>query len=152
VPFQLVLDDREAGIIGFVGSRAGGGRRVVTRIEDRWYLGRPTGSAALGVTAFVEGGKLWAGDTPFGVTTPLAASAGVGLLAAVPPRSQRLWRLDVAARLTDDPHASRWEVRLTNRDRTRERFGEPPDITRSRMRSVPTNLFVWPSGWGLQRQ
>lgn len=151
VPFQLVLDDREAGIIGFRGSRSGGGRRIVARIEDRVYFGRVTGSAALGATAFVEGGKLWASDAPFGVTTPTLASVGIGLLAAVPPRSQRLWRMEIASRLTADPRAGRFEFRLTNRDRTRELLRESPDITRSRVRSVPTNLFVWPAGWG-QRQ
>lgn len=152
VPFQLVLDDNEAGVIAFSGSRAGGGRRVIGRVEDRWYIGRPSGSVAVGAAMFVEAGKLWAGDVPFGVTTPVAVSAGIGLLAAVPPRSQRLWRLDLAARLTDDPHAGKWELRFTNRDRTRELLAEPPDVTRSRMRSVPTNLFVWPRGWALQRQ
>ncbi len=151
VPFQLVLDDREAGVIGYRGSRLGGGRRVVGRIEDRIYIGRVSGTAALGAAFFLEGGKLWAGDAPFGVTTPTAASVGFGLLAAVPPRSQRLWRLDFATRLTDDPHAGRFEISLTNRDRTRELLREAPDVSRSRVRSVPTNLFVWPAGWG-QRQ
>jgi hypothetical protein len=146
VPFQLVLDDTEAGVIGFRGSRSAGARRVVGRLEDRWYLGRPTGSAAVGAALFVEAGKLWAGSAPYGITTPTAASAGIGILAAVPPRSQRMWRLDIASRLTPDPHAGRFEIRLSSNDGTRELRAEPPDVTRSRMRSVPRNLLIWPEG------
>lgn len=152
VPFQLVLDDREAGVIGFRGSRKAGGQRVVARLEERVSLGHPFESVALGAAAFVEGGRLWAGDAAYGVGTNTIGSVGVGLLAAVPPRSQRMWRLDIARRLTPDAHAARYEVRFTNRDRTRDLLGEAPDITRSRARAVPANLFVWPNGWALQRR
>lgn len=152
VPFQLVLGDREAGVIGFLGSRVGGGKRVVGRLEDRVYLGRVTGSSSVGASAFVEAGKVWAGDVPFGVTSPVAASVGVGLLAAVPPRSQRLWRLEAAVRVSQDADAGRLEFRFTNQDRARALLNEPPDVTRSRLRSVPTNMFVWPRGWLLDRR
>jgi hypothetical protein len=57
-----------------------------------------------------------------------------------------MWRLDIASRLTPDPHAGRFEIRLSSNDGTRELRAEPPDVTRSRMRSVPRNLLIWPEG------
>ena len=44
-------------------------------------------------------GKIWAGDAPFGVTSPLRANVGVGLRGAFPPGSRQTFRLDVGVPL-----------------------------------------------------
>jgi hypothetical protein len=143
VPFQLTLGDDEGGVRGFGGSRLAGGRRLVARAEERWYLGRPFGLSDLGVAIYADAGKLWAGDAPFGTTTGATTGVGFGILGAVPPRSRRTWRVDIAFPVTKDPDA-KWEVRATMRDFTRNFWREPRDVRRSRERSVPTSIFSWP--------
>src|SRR5206468_3773619 len=69
-PFNFTLGDPDGGVRGFAGSDIPGGRRFVTRLEDRQYLGRPFNLADIGVGVFADAGRLWAGDIPFGVNTP----------------------------------------------------------------------------------
>lgn len=145
VPVQLQLDDRDGGIRGFRGADVGGASRLVGRLEDRWYLGRIKGAWAVGVAPFADVGRMWAGDVPFGYTTPLHASVGVALLAAVPPSSQRGWRLEIARALTREVGTHGIAVRLVTTNANRAyRMYEPRDIARSRSRTVPTDVFVWP--------
>lgn len=144
VPFQLTLADETGGVRGFRRSQAGGSQRVVARLEDHWLLGQAFDFADYGLALFGDAGKLWAGDAPFGVTTPVRYSVGVGFLAAVPPHSKRLWRLDVAVPLNPDAHTRGVEIRLTNADRTRAFWQEPLDVARVRERSVPRSIFQWP--------
>ena len=143
-PFQLTLDDRDAGVRGYRNSRAGGGARAVWRLEDRWYAGRVRNLASVAVAPFADVGRLWAGDVPYGVTTAPAASVGVALLAAVPPASQVTWRLEVARRLTPDAFARGWEARVVVRDVGRQFWREARDVARSRPTALPTSLFTWP--------
>ena len=143
VPFQLALGDHEGGVRGYGGSRVAGGRRLVARAEERWYLGRPFALTDLGVAVYGDAGKIWEGDAPFGVTTAPKIGVGFGLIGAVPPRSRRTWRLDVAMPVSPDPDA-KWEFRATIRDFTRNFWREPRDVRRSRERSVPTSIFSWP--------
>lgn len=143
-PFQLTLDDRDAGVRGFRQSREAGGARAVWRLEDRWYLGRVRNVVSLAVAPFTDVGRLWAGDVPYGRTTAPSASFGVALLAAVPPASQVTWRLEVARRLTTDPFARGWDVRVVIRDVGRQFWREPRDVARSRPVALPTSLFTWP--------
>lgn len=143
-PFQLTLDDRDAGIRGFRSSRAAGGARAVWRLEDRWYVGRVRNLASLAVAPFSDVGRLWTGDVPYGRTTPLHASIGVALLAAVPPASQVTWRLEVARRVTADPFARGWEARVVVRDVGRQFWREPREVARSRPVALPASLFTWP--------
>jgi hypothetical protein len=142
-PFQLTLGDTRGGLRGYDPARFPGARRGVLRGEQRWLLSNVGGNADLGGGFFAEAGRMWAGDAPFGVTTPLEASLGTSLLAAVPPHSQRMWRLDVAFPLTHNAGRS-VELRLTNDDRTRLFWREPNDLQRSRERSLPTGIFSWP--------
>lgn len=142
IPFQLTFADRDGGIRGFRKSDVGGARRIVWRAEDRVLLGRYKEAASYGVAGFVEAGKIWAGDSPFGVNTPVHASVGVSVLAAAPPQSRRMWRLDLAFPVKGD--ARRVEVRVTSLDLTRTFRVEPRDIYNSRERSVPSNVFNWP--------
>jgi len=98
---------------------------------------------ALAVAAFAEAGKIWAGDSPFGVNTPVYASAGVSLLAASPPQSRRTVRVDFAFPVRGQ-RTRRMEVRIVVTDFTRTFRLEPRDVTNSRERSVPATVFSWP--------
>jgi hypothetical protein len=77
------------------------------------------------------------------VTTPWRGAVGVSLLAALPPRSRRLWRLDFAMPVGGDPRGQ-FELRLSNNDRTRVFWNEPRDVTYGRERTTPGSLFTWP--------
>ncbi|HUF26892.1 MAG TPA: hypothetical protein VMM18_07930 [Gemmatimonadaceae bacterium] len=141
-PFQLTLGDRDGGVRGHGGSPAGGARRVVVRIEERWRLGRPLALADVGVAMFADGGRLWAGDAMFGVSTEPRFGVGAGLLLAVPPQSRHLWRLDIAVPV--GPHRHGVEVRLSSRDISRAFWREPSDVVRNRERILPASVFSWP--------
>jgi hypothetical protein len=142
IPFQLTFADRDGGLRGFRTSDVGGGRRLVARAEDRYLIGRYKQVATVAVAGFAEAGKLWAGDSPFGVTTPIYASAGFSILAASPPQSRRTVRVDFAFPLRGEKHGA--EVRLVVTDFTRTFRMEPRDVANSRERSVPASVFSWP--------
>lgn len=142
-PYQLTLGEPSGGVRGYRATRLPGARRGVARIENRWFLGNVRGNADAGLGFFMDAGRMWAGDAPFGLNTPVYYSLGASLFAAVPPRSQRLWRVDVAFPLVQADGA-RIDVRLTSEDRTRAFWLEPTDLVRSRERSVPSSIFTWP--------
>ncbi len=143
IPFQLTFADRDGGLRGFRSADVGGARRVVAHVEDRYLIGRYRQAATFAIAGFGEAGKIWAGDSPFGVNTPVYASAGVSLLAASPPQSRRTFRADFAFPVRG-PRGHGWEVRLTVLDLTRTFRIEPPDIFRNRERSIPSSAFNWP--------
>lgn len=143
IPFQLTFADRDGGLRGFRTAEVGGARRLVGRVEDRYLIGRYKQLATVAVAGFAEGGKLWAGDSPFGVDTPLYASTGFSILAASPPQSRRTLRVDFAFPVKGERRHN-WEVRLTASDLTRTFRTEPRDIFNSRERSVPASVFNWP--------
>lgn len=143
VPFQLTFADREGGMLGYRRGDEGGSRRLIGKFESRYYVGRLRKFASIGVGAFAQSGKIWAGDAPLGVTTPVRKTVGFSLLAAVPPRSQRLWRLDFAFPRVEGGNG-KFEVRLSSQNLTRMFWKEPGDIAVSRERSIPTSIFNWP--------
>jgi hypothetical protein len=143
IPFQLTLADRDGGPRGYRDSWLAGGRRAVFRIEDRIFTGYVKGLASVGVAPFADFAKLYRGDAPFGVTSDIQASVGFSILASVPRRSQRMWRLDFALPL-DRSHGARLRVNLISRDFTRIFWREPADVRRNRERSIPTSVFNWP--------
>ena len=143
IPFQLTFSDRDGGLRGFKGTEVGDARRLIARVEDRYLIGRYKQLATLAIAGFAEGGKLWAGDSPFGVNTPLYASTGFSILAASPPQSRRTLRADFAFPIRGEREHN-WEIRLTVRDFTRVFRVEPEDVSNSRERSVPASVFSWP--------
>jgi hypothetical protein len=143
IPFQLTFADKDGGPRGYRDSWLAGGKRAVVRLEDRYFIGHVKQFASLGVAPFLDVGKLWAGDVPFGVDSRLNASVGVSILASVPPQSQRMWRFDIALPLNRDSGA-RLRVRLFSRDYTSIFWKEPGDVNRNRERSIPTSVFNWP--------
>ena len=143
IPFQLTFADRDGGLRGFRDSDVGGGRRIVARAEDRYLVGRYKNFASVAVAGWADAGKLWAGDSPFGQTTPWSGSVGLSLLAASPPQSRRTARLDFAFPVRGR-HGHRWEIRFVASDFTRIFRVEPRDIFYNRERSVPSSVFNWP--------
>jgi hypothetical protein len=142
IPFQLTLGSAPGGVRGHRRSDEAGARRAVARFEDRWYVGQLLRRADIGVAVFGDAGRVWRGDAPYGVDTPVRYAAGVSMLVAIPPRSKRTWRLDVAVPMGADPN-SRWEARITHSVAGRD-WREPGDASRSRERSVPASVFSWP--------
>ena len=144
IPMQLSLGDRDGGIRGFVGTSVTGAARAIARVEPRVVFGPKFGLGEFGAAAFVDAGRLWAGDAPYGVSTPTQAAVGVGLLGAFPPGSRRLWRVDLAKPVTRQPGTPKFRIILDNRDLTRAFWREPGDVSNGRERSSPASRYNWP--------
>jgi hypothetical protein len=142
LPFQLALGDPDGGVRGHSDSRLAGAMRAVARVEERWTIGAPTQRCAFGLASFVDAGRVWAGDAPFGVNSRTKAGVGAGLLATVPRQSPRMFRLDLALPLQPDSRA-RWELRLSS-VYTRVFWREPGAVTRGRAGAAPSTIFGWP--------
>jgi hypothetical protein len=142
-PFQLLIGVPDGGVRGYEESRLAGGQRLVGRVEERFRLGKVSDLADAGVAFFADAGRMWAGDVPFGVTTPVKASIGFSVLGAAPIRSARMWRVDFALPLTSDAN-SRFTVKFSNVDRTQFIFREPRDVFVGRELTVPSSIFAWP--------
>jgi hypothetical protein len=142
-PFQLTLGDPRGGVRGYGDAEVGGAARLVARLEERWRVGNIRGTADAGFALFAETGRLWAGDAPYGQSTGYKPAVGIALLSAIPPRSRRIWRIDLAVPLDRDAGA-RWGFRITNEDRTRGFWIEPNDLRRNRERSGLVTAFVVP--------
>ena len=144
LPFSLKLSDPTGGVRGYGSSNTPGAQRVVVRLEDRQFVARPFRLGDLGLAAFVDAGRLWAGDIPYGVSTGTRSSVGVSVLAAVPQASARLWRVDFAFARNPDIRGRRFEVRFSSTNKTNFFMAEPSDIARTRERTVPSSVFRWP--------
>ncbi len=144
IPYNFTLSDPVGGVRGYSGSNTPGARRFVGRLDTRQYLGRPNGVADAGVGAFIDAGRLWAGDVPYGVNTSLRASVGVSLLGSVPPNSPRIWRLDLAYALNPEFGGRRFELRFGSSDLTTFFLPEPFDVQATREQTVPSSVFRWP--------
>ncbi len=144
IPVQLSLGDRDGGVRGYGGVALAGAARAVARVEPRVVFGPKFGIGEFGAAAFADAGRLWAGDAPYGVNTPIMSSVGLGLLGAFPQGSRRLWRIDIAKPLTREPGAPKFRIILDNRDLTRTFWREPRDVGNGRERSAPASLYNWP--------
>lgn len=144
LPFQLELGERRGGVRGYARSLEGGSQRLLARLEQRLDLARYRETrAAFGIAAFTDAGRVWAGDAPFGINTPVRASVGAALLAAVPARSQRTIRAEVAIPV-DRTKGAGAELRFVVREPTRGFWFEPPRIRWARLASAPEQIFQWP--------
>jgi hypothetical protein len=144
LPLQLELGERRTGLRGYARSLEAGGQRLVARVEQRAHLFRYRETrAAIGAGIFADAGRMWAGDVPFGVTTPVRISAGMAVLAAVPAQSQRTIRAELAVPF-DRGRSARPEMRFTVREPMRGFWFEPPRIRWARLSAVPEQIFQWP--------
>jgi hypothetical protein len=143
LPLQVTLSSDRNGMAAFAHARVGGAHRLITRIEERLLLGA-IDQAEFGGAAFLQAGRLWAGDAPFGVTTPVQLSAGISLLAAFPRGSKRTWRADLAVPFTHAGHPARIELRAAFGDRTRSFWHEPDEFLRAREGSLLARMLAMP--------
>jgi hypothetical protein len=145
LPLQLALGDRQGGILGYGNSSLAGARRNVVHTEMRITRAALIHGADVGVAPFGEVGTLWAGDAPYGVNAT-RSTIGIGLLAAYPSGSKRIYRVDFGIPLTrSGPGGGKIEVRFSSEDHTQTFWREPDDVTRARTGAVPSSLFAWPT-------
>jgi hemolysin activation/secretion protein len=144
LPHALSLGVGDAGLRGFRNATTVGGRRVIARLDEQLYIRTPYEFGDFGASIFADVGKLWAGDVPYGTTTPVRASLGASIRLAVPARSTKMWRLEAARPLNPEQGGNTWELRLSHRDITSFFWREPPDIDAARARAVPASVYNWP--------
>lgn len=142
-PRQLSLADRAGGPRGYRGSDEAGGRRLAIRLEERFSVGGIGRMVGIGVAGFTDFGKLWSGSVPFGTTTSLRPSVGVGVLFGVPRRSQRHYRLDVAVPLVREGDTRSWTLRLSSSAGYETFWREPGDVRRLRAGQPAGRLLAW---------
>jgi outer membrane translocation and assembly module TamA len=101
-PFQLSLGG-DLGVRGYPRERFPGGRRILISLEDRILFEGPFRNIMdLGATAFLDLGRIWPGDAPFGIDSGWRAAAGVGLRNALPSGGRRTYRIDLALPIRPD--------------------------------------------------
>jgi Omp85 superfamily domain len=146
VPFQVTLGNR-AGLRGYDRHTHAGERRVVGTLEHRAYLGWPYPRLFdLGSAVFVDAGRTWAGEGAFGESSPLQASAGVGLRLAFPPGSRQTYRLDVAIPVAPDFRAGQVQISLgVGQAVGRGVVDDDRQLRRSSRRAVSASLFSYPN-------
>ena len=121
-PFQIALGGDQS-LRGYRNDRFPGGRRVVVTLEDRLYWGWPFRELLdVGSTVFVDAGRMWAGDVPYGDDSGWRATVGAGLRLAVPAGSRTTYRIDVAMPIKPDPDARDLRLMIS--------FGEPLGLLR----------------------
>lgn len=143
LPLQLSLGNSISGLRGYNGAAIAGGRRLVIRLEQRQAALATGRLAQWGTAYFTDIGKTWSGDVPFGQTTVARASVGVGLLAAVPPKSRQTIRADLAVPVTGDA-PKHWVIRVYAMDATRFFWRDPSDLSPVRAGAPASPIFGWP--------
>lgn len=143
LPLQLSLGNSISGVRGYNGAAIAGGRRMVIRLEQRQATLATGRLAQFGTAYFTDIGKTWSGDVPFGQTTVARASVGVGLLAAVPPKSRQTIRADFAVPVTGDA-PKHWVLRVYAVDATRFFWRDPSDLSPVRAGAPASPIFGWP--------
>lgn len=137
VPFQLTIGG-ESGLRGFPDHVDPGGRRIVTTLEARSYLGWPLPQLLdLGSVAFVDAGRIWAGDVAFGRDSEVRANVGIGLRAAFPPGSRRTFRLDFGVPVTGGARGLQVTIGVGQRVGHTAPTGDPQIL-----RSTPVRPFT----------
>lgn len=142
-PAQLSFRDADGGVRGYSAATASGGERAVVRAEQRFRLSRARSRADIAAALFADAGKIWAGDAPYGVTSPVRAALGLSLLGAWPSSAKRTYRVDVAFPLNPERGGSKVEFRLSSSDRTRGFWLEPRDVASARTGATPATLLKW---------
>ncbi len=144
VPHALSLSVSNGGLRGYDNVAWVGARRLIGRWDERWFLGSPFELGDFAVSLFADGGHMWAGDLAYGESRPFHESVGASVMFALPMRSTRTWRLELAAPLQRVPGLPRWELRFSHRDLAAFFWREPADVDAARARAVPASIYNWP--------
>jgi hypothetical protein len=145
-PFQLTLGGERA-LRGWPEEALPGGRRVVFTFEDRWLAGWPFRDVAdVGTSLFADVGRVWAGETAFGVDSGWRTTVGFGIRANFPARGTDTFRIDLAFPVGEGGGLGRMQLMIG----VGEYLGLSTDITdpqfgRSRMPPVTGNLMHFPN-------
>lgn len=142
-PFQLTLGG-DRNLRGYRHDRFPGGRRFLANAEDRIYLGWPLREVVdLGATVFVDAGRMWPGDVPFGDDSGWRATAGLGLRGSFPAGGRSTFRIDVATPLNGAQRLRNFRVILSAAELLGLRTVNTPDVQliRSRNEGVEGVLF-----------
>jgi hypothetical protein len=95
-PYQITLGGEQS-LRGWPEEGLPGGRRVVFTAEDRWYAGWPFPDVAdVGTSLFVDVGRIWPGEAPYGGDSLWRASIGGGLRVNFPAGGTNTIRIDAA--------------------------------------------------------
>jgi outer membrane protein assembly factor BamA len=142
-PFQLTLGG-DRNLRGYREERFPGGRRIVMNAEDRIYFGWPFREALdVGGTVFVDVGRVWPGDVPFGIDSNWRATAGFGLRGSFPAGGRSTFRIDVAMPL-DHPSFSNYRLIISASELlglSATQRAQDAQLLRSRSEGVAGELF-----------
>jgi hypothetical protein len=95
-PYQITLGG-ERSLRGWPEEALPGGRRLVFTAEDRWYAGWPFPDVAdVGTSLFLDVGRIWPGEAPYGADSNWRASIGGGLRVNFPAGGINTIRVDAA--------------------------------------------------------
>jgi hypothetical protein len=95
-PFQITLGG-ERSLRGWPEHALPGGRRVVLTAENRWYAGWPFPDVAdVGTSLFIDVGRIWPGQAPYGIDSHWQASLGTGIRVNFPAGGTNTFRIDAA--------------------------------------------------------
>ena len=99
-PFQVTLGGRE-GVRGFPTDDFPGGSRLIATLEDRRAFNWPAPDVVdFGTSLFLDVGRTWPGDSPFGRDSGWQAAIGGGIRLGLPEGTSGVARLDLAFPLT----------------------------------------------------
>ena len=140
-PLQLSFWDHEGGIAWL--PRFADGGRPARHSSSRGAARHPLHFQArrLGSCALADAGKIWAGDVPFGQTSPVRAAVGISLLGAYPAGGKRTYRVDLA--IPVNPDGSKFEIRFSSADLTRSICGSRTTSRSAHSAAVLQNLGSW---------
>jgi hypothetical protein len=118
IPTQFTFRDDVTGLIGYRSSNAGGAGRLIVSAEQRHVIPLTTRRAEVAVAALSQAGRLWAGDAPFGVTTPWRMSVGLAVMVAVPAGAKQMLRAEIGFPIDPPPGLPRRDILIIYGDRT----------------------------------
>jgi len=144
-PFQLTLGGREA-VRGYEVDAFPGAQRFLATVEQRISLpGIRVPFADVGLAGFVDAGKMWAGEVPYGADSDWKAGVGVGIRVGVPAAGESVFRVDLSIPLTGQREEKGVVFRLyTELFGLIDRRSWPTQTERSRWYGVDPDLTTRP--------
>jgi hypothetical protein len=144
IPFQLTLGSA-TGLRGYPWHLAPGGRRLTGTAELRsrldWPFPRLFDS---GTVLFLDAGRIWSGDVPFGEDLGVHTAAGAGIRLAFPRGSRQTFRLDVGVPLAGERRLRPGFTIGVGQAVGLGTLRTDPQILRSSRSAVGTSLFGYP--------